>query len=88
MKLVVIYRPNSEHGRSVEDYLREFRSRYGDIKIEALDADTREGASMASLYDIMRCPAILALRDDGSTLNIWIDDSLPLMDELAGYAYS
>ena len=43
---------------------------------------------MASLYDIMNYPAILALRDDGSILKTWEGDELPLMDEVAYYTFN
>lgn len=53
-----------------------------------LNVDSRDGSATASLYDVMQQPAILALRDDGSVLNIWQGDMLPLMDEVAAYAYA
>lgn len=82
----MLYRPNSEHGRQVEDYVRDFKRRYPDIKLELLLIDSREGSAMASLYDIVRYPGILALADDGSATMVWQGDELPLMDEVAGYA--
>lgn len=89
MKLVVIYRPNSEHASAVEAFARDFQRMYeSGKKLELLSVNTRDGAAMASLYDIMAYPTILALADDGSVLNMWSGDSLPLMDEVAGYMYS
>jgi len=72
----------------MDNFIREFQHRYNDIKLDIQNLDSRDGSAMASLYDITQYPAILALRDDGSTLNIWQGDTLPLMDEIAGYAYS
>jgi hypothetical protein len=54
-------------------------------KLELLSLSTRDGAATASLYDVMAYPAILALADDGSVLNVWEGETLPLMDEVAGY---
>lgn len=89
MKLVVIYRPNSEHASAVEAFVRDFQRMYeSGKKLELLSVNTRDGAAMASLYDIMAYPTILALADDGSVLNMWSGDTLPLMDEVAGYMYS
>ena len=78
MKLLVIYRPLSEHGSAV-DSLCEF-SRNPSVRVELLDIDTREGMATASLYDIMQYPGILALRDDGSVLNAWQGTMLPLAE--------
>ena len=87
MKLLVIYRPNSEHARSVDDFVREFSRRNPGGKMELLNIDTRDGMATASLYDIMQYPAILALRGDGSVLSAWQGAQLPLLNEVAGYAY-
>ncbi len=51
-----------------------------------VDLNTREGASIASLYDAMNYPAIMALREDGQLAQIWQGTPLPLVDEIASYA--
>ena len=86
MKLLVIYRPLSDHGSAVDAFVREFSRRNPAVRVEVLNIDTREGMATASLYDIMQYPGILALRDDGSVLNSWQGAMLPLMNEVAGYA--
>lgn len=88
MKVVVIYRPDSEHGRLVEDFVRDYQSRHPSDKLELMNMDSRDGGAMATLYDVMQFPAILAVREDGSVLNIWQGDTLPLMDEVASYAFA
>lgn len=88
MKIIVIYRPNSEHGRLVEEFIRDYQMRHGTGRLEVLNIDSREGGATASLYDIMQYPAILALQDDGQVLRAWEGETLPLMDELAGYSYA
>jgi len=85
MRLIFLYRPNSEHGRAVEMFIQDYKYRHGDSRIEILDIDSREGGAMATLYDIVRYPAILALSNDGSVLQMWQGDALPLMDEVASY---
>jgi hypothetical protein len=62
MKVVVIYRPDSEYARIVETFIHEYQIRHDDKKLEVLNVDSREGSATASLYDIMQQPAILALR--------------------------
>lgn len=88
MKLVILYRPVSEHARTVESFVHDFKSRNPSIKLELVNIDDREGVATASLYDIMHNPAILALAGDGSLLKEWQGEVLPLMDEVASYAYA
>lgn len=88
VKVIVLYRPNSEHASSVESFARDFERQH-DIgsKLELVSVNTRDGAAMASLYDILAFPSILALADDGAILNVWIGPELPLMNEVASYMY-
>lgn len=87
VKLLILYRPNSEHASDIESYVRDFQRRYEiGRKIEMLSINTRDGAANASLYDVVAYPAILVLADDGSMVNFWQGMPLPLMDEVAGYA--
>lgn len=86
MKLVILYRPQSEHATTVESFVRDFKRQY-DVgrKIEIQSLNTRDGAATASIYDVTMYPAILALANDGSVMNMWQGLPLPLMDEVAGY---
>lgn len=90
MKLLVLYRPDSEYSRSVETFVHDFQQRHGAIvrKIEILDSQSREGMALMSLYDIMQQPAIMALEDDGRMVQYWSGTTLPLMDEVASYFYT
>ena len=89
VKLLILYRPNSEHETDVESYVRDFQHRYEiGRKIELVSMNTRDGAATASLYDIVAYPAILVLGDDGSLVSFWQGMPLPLMDEVAGFAHS
>ena len=54
MKLIVLYRPNSEFARGVEQYVREFHDRTGK-DIELLNIDTPDGISK-KLYDVLDHP--------------------------------
>ena len=87
MRIIVLYRPESEYARVVEEFIHDYQNRHND-KLEIINIDSREGIAMASLYDIMRFPALLALREDGTLLKNWEGGQLPLMDEVAAYAYS
>ena len=85
MKVIVLYRPNSEHARQIETFIQDYHNQHGNARLEVLDIDSREGSALASLYDIMRYPTILALANDGMVLKTWEGDALPLMDEVAYY---
>ncbi|HEX5796936.1 MAG TPA: hypothetical protein VFX86_00950 [Candidatus Saccharimonadales bacterium] len=84
MKVVILYRPNSEKARNVEEFAREFARRYMDKKLELVSIDTRDGSATATLYDVMKYPAVLALADDGQVIHEW-QDSMPLMNEISYY---
>ena len=86
--MLVLYRPNSEHGRVVEDFIHDYQARQHIGKLEVISIDTREGMAMASLYDIVQYPAIMVLRMDGGIVRVWQGETLPLMNEVASYAYS
>lgn len=88
MRLVVLYRPESEYSRIVEEFVNNYKRWHEADKLELVNYDSRDGNATASLYDIMEQPAILALRDDGSVLKSWQGSTMPLMDEVASYAYS
>lgn len=85
MKVIILYRPHSEHGRVVEEFIHNFQSRYRDSRLEIVDIDTREGSATASLYDVMQYPAILVLQIDGYLQKIWEGGNLPLLDEVVAY---
>jgi hypothetical protein len=86
MKLVFLYRPNSEHSRDVEQYAKEFKQLYPNQTVELMDVDSVAGVDKARLYDIVEYPAVLVARDDdGSLSNYWTGEPLPLMNELVGH---
>ncbi|HSW85131.1 MAG TPA: hypothetical protein VLF79_00755 [Candidatus Saccharimonadales bacterium] len=86
MKVMILYRPNSEHARIIEEFVRDYQSRHQPEHLELLNIDTREGSATATLYDIVQYPAILVVQSDGNVQKIWQGDSLPLMEEVAVYA--
>lgn len=86
MKILVLYRPNSEHSRLIDDFVRDYQRHYNNDHLEVLSLDTREGSATATLYDIVQYPAIMVVQGDGSVQKIWQGDTLPLMDEVAAYA--
>lgn len=86
MKVLILYRPNSEHGRRIEEFVHDYQARHAAEHLEVIDVDSRDGSATASLYDVMQYPAILVLRLDGYPQKVWQGEQLPLMDEVAAYA--
>jgi hypothetical protein len=89
MKILVLYRPNSEHGRVVEEFVRNLQQRVSDARLEVLNIDSRDGSATATLYDVMQYPAVLVLQNDGYLSKFWQGIEVPpLLEEVAGYARS
>lgn len=90
MKVLVIYRPNSEFARQMEEFVHDLQTQHDidENHLQVLDYDSREGSATASLYDVMTQPSILVLNDDGSYVKHWEGSELPRLDEVAGYTFS
>lgn len=86
MKVVVLYRPTSEHASSVEEFVRHLE-KIGSGKVELINVDTRDGSSTASLYDVMSYPAVLALQNDGQLIKDWGGRTMPLVNEVSYYTH-
>lgn len=84
MKLVILYQSQSDHEQQVLDYAKDYEKVTGRI-ISLYDVNSREGDSMASLYDIVSYPAVLELADNGSVMQMWQGEVLPLIRDLAYY---
>jgi hypothetical protein len=86
MQVVVLYRPNSDHQRKVEEFTHDFSRLHPDAGINLVSLDTVEGAQKARVYGIIQYPAVLAMTNDGQLLKNWEGEQLPLMNEVAYYA--
>lgn len=84
MKALILYHPNSEHARLVEEYVHNF-SQVSSQRIDLQSLETREGAATATLYDIVSYPALLVIDSDGHLHKVWQGETFPLMNEVAGY---
>jgi hypothetical protein len=84
MKATILYHPNAEFSRTAEDYARDF-ARFHRTEIELVSLDTREGADLARLYDIVRYPALVVRDEHNSLVKQWQGEKFPLMDEVVSY---
>jgi hypothetical protein len=86
MQLLILYRPQSEHARNVEEFTEHLQRVYPEVSgLTPMDVDSIDGSDKAKLYDVMQYPAILVIQQDGTLVNKWTGEPLPLVDEVAGY---
>jgi thioredoxin-related protein len=88
MKVLVLYRPKSEHARKVEIFLHDLQKQHDvdQSSLKILDVDSREGIELATVYDIMTTPAIVVTDNNGGYINSWVGEELPLMRDVAAYS--
>lgn len=84
MRVVVIYKKESDHAREVFDYLRDF-SHQTSRRLEEMDPDSPAGASFCRTYDIVEYPTIVALSDSGQLQHMWRGRPLPTISEVSFY---
>lgn len=82
MRVVCVWRRESDYGRTVEEWLTEFGRRTGE-EIEEMNPDSREGVNFCKVYDVVEYPTILALDDNGAVLASWRGQMLPTFDEVS-----
>ena len=58
------------------------------VDTKELDLDSVEGMRLASLYDLMEAPAVVLTRLDGSMVQVWPADQLPMPEEVSYLAHS
>ncbi|MFC2754322.1 MAG: hypothetical protein ACFN24_00245 [Candidatus Nanogingivalis sp.] len=85
MRIVVVYKDASDHGREVREYVDDFEKQTG-LEIEQKNPDDSRNQFFLQAYDIVEYPTILAIADDGRLLQMWHGRPLPLFDEVAYYA--
>lgn len=85
MRVVVVYKEQTDYARQVNDYLRDFRIQTG-RELETMDPETRDGIGFCEAYDIMAYPTVIALSDDGRAQNVWPGLPLPTISEVSYYA--
>ena len=82
MRIVVVYKDASDHGREVREYVDDFEKQTG-LEIEQKNPDDGRNQFFLRAYDIVEYPTILAIADDGRLLQMWHGQPLPLIDEVA-----
>jgi hypothetical protein len=84
MRVVVVYKNESDHARDVLDFLRDFERQTGHI-LDTLEPDSIEGELFCRAYDIVEYPTVIALSDDSAMQNTWTGIPLPTISEVSYY---
>lgn len=84
MRVVIVYKNESDYARSVLDFLRDFKHQTGH-DLQTLDPDTVEGEQFCRAYDIVEYPTVIALSDDSIMQNAWTGVPLPTISEVSFY---
>ncbi len=82
MKIIILYRKNSEANRPVQDFIGLLYRKYPGKQVTEIDLDTKKGAEMAQLHQIVDYPGIIVRSDSGQVLGTWQGLPLPLVDEV------
>lgn len=85
MRVLVIYRNDSEQARPVIDFIRDLKHQTG-YDLEELDPDSKQGSDLCRTYDVVEYPTILAVDNDGVMQSIWRGLPLPTISEVGYYA--
>jgi hypothetical protein len=86
MKVLVVYKKESDHARAVTDWVRDFNRQTGKT-IEEVDPETREGEMFARTYDVVEYPTLVAVDNDGVVQNVWRGTMLPTISEVSYYVH-
>lgn len=82
MRVVVVYKDRSDHGREVRDYIRDYQ-RFTGKSIEEIDPESRDGESFCRAYGIVEYPTIMAIDNSGQVQQMWRGRPLPLIDQVS-----
>jgi len=84
MRIVVVYKDNTDYSRTILDFLRDFERQTGH-SLDTTNPETSEGIQFCETYDIVEYPTIIALSDDSVMQNIWRGLPLPTISEVSYY---
>jgi hypothetical protein len=84
MRVVIVYKEQTDYAREVLDYLTDFKRQTGH-DLETINPESPEGISFTETYDIMQLPFMIAISDDGVMQNTWAGTPLPTISEVSYY---
>jgi len=84
MRVVVVYKQQTDTTRDVETFLRDFNHQTGH-ELESIDPESLPGIDFCRAYDIVEYPSIVAMTDEGQMQNLWRGVPLPTISEVSYY---
>jgi hypothetical protein len=84
MRVVIIWREETDYARDVIDWLRDFEHRTGK-QPESFSPDSPDGESICRTYDVVEYPTILALDSMGRLQKMWRGTGMPSIDDVMYY---
>ena len=84
MKVVIVYKEESDHARAVLDFLRDFKRQTGH-DLERLNPESIAGEQFCRAYDIVQYPTVIAISDSSVMQNTWTGLPLPTIGEVSYY---
>jgi hypothetical protein len=84
MRVVVIYKKETEYERTIMDFLRDFEHQTGHT-LEVMDPESLEGSRFCESYDIVEYPSIIVISDNNMVQNYWRGLPLPTISEVSYY---
>lgn len=85
MKVVIVYKEESDHARTVLDFLRDFKRQTG-RDLETLNPESLQGEQFCRAYDIVEYPTVIAISDSAVMQNTWTGLPLPTISEVSYYS--
>ena len=85
MRVVIIWREESDYARTIIEWLHDCERRVGKAP-ESYDPDEGAGESLCHAYDVVEYPTMLAIDDDGQVLQEWRGvEAMPRIDDVSYY---
>lgn len=84
MKVVVVYKEQTDYARQVTDFMADFKRQTGH-DLEVMNPESPAGIDFTQTYDIMELPMLIAMSDDGVMQNTWVGLPLPTISEVSYY---
>jgi len=84
MRVVIVYKNESDYARTVADFLRDFERQTGHA-LETIEPESPAGIQFCEAYDIVEYPTVIALSDSSAMQNIWHGLPLPTISEVSYY---
>ena len=84
MRIVVVFKEQSEYGREAIEWIDEFEKRTSK-EVEQMDPETVEGEGFCQARDIVRYPAVVVCGEDGRVVEQWMGSPMPVIDDVMAF---